>query len=121
MYSLLLMLHIAGACATILASVAAGVFMTTHASTRYRSIAIMLAWLATFEIMTGVMLAVFSPTVSAVSVCANIIVYLSVIAGIEFVLFRKMMHSSTRYPAIAAISPVGSALAILFGAVLLGV
>ncbi len=116
----MLIVHIVGAVLTAVVAIHACVSMVRGGTENYRRAAQLLATLAAFEVATGTALAVLSPTVSAVSVCGNIALYLASVAVIQILLFMRMRRSTLRFPAVQTFSSAFGTLSLLGAAVLLG-
>ncbi|MBI5470550.1 hypothetical protein HY968_04520 [Candidatus Kaiserbacteria bacterium] len=120
MYELLLAIHIAGACITGLAASYAGIAMWQRQENTYRPLALILGVLAGFEILTGTALSVVSSQITAISLCGNIAIYLSVVFAVEALLYTRMKKISLTFPLAYVATTVASALSLLAGAAALG-
>jgi hypothetical protein len=119
-YETVLTVHIALGIATGLVASYAAVALWNHTARAYRATAIGLGFLAALEVLTGTSLSLISPSVTAISVCANILIYLSVVFFFETLLLLRMKAASQPLPIINTISPLASSLLVLLGAVTLG-
>ena len=119
-YENVLVVHIVGALATAGAGAYALVSLWNYWSGSYRKSALVLGALATFEIVTGTLLAVFSLRISAASVCERLVLYLALVAIIELLLFRRMSKFSIGFPAAKVIAPIAGSLGLLFTALVAG-
>ena len=95
------------------AAVYAGVALWRSTSVLYRTCALTLSGLAAFEVLSGVLLAAASSTVSAASLCANIALYMSLVAVVEALLFIKMKKLSMSFPLTEALAPILGSLALM--------
>ena len=120
MYTSLLAVHIVGASATGIVASYAGIAMWRHQERSYRRVALILASLAGFEVLTGTAFSVLSSQITAVSLCANIAIYLSVVFVVETLLYLRMKKISLAFPIVKVSAPIASALSLLAGAALLG-
>jgi hypothetical protein len=120
MFETLLIIHIVGACITGLAVSYAGIAMWKHQENTYQPLALILAALAGFEILTGTALSVISSQITAISLCANIAVYLSVVFAVEALLYLHMKKISLTFPLAYVATTLGSALSLFAGAAALG-
>ncbi len=120
LYTLFLVLHLAGAGATGIAASYTGVVLWKREDASYRMCALILGILATFEILSGVALAVISFKITAPSLCANIILYLSIVAFIETLLFFRMKKISMSFPLTQILSPIAASLMLLIAAIAYG-
>ncbi len=119
-YAIFLVLHIVGACVTGLVALYAGAALWQGREAGYRGSATALGLLAGFEVLSGVMLSMLSVEVSALSLCANIALYLSVIALFEVLLFARIQKTSLAFPTRLALSPSVASLALLLVAISFG-
>ncbi len=119
-YTALLVVHIVGAVVTGCALVLGGAAMVAGKSSAYRLTAIALGSLAAFEVVTGTLLAIFSPTVSVISVCGNIALYLIVVAVVLVPLYIRVRQASLQFPGVQSLSPVGASVAFVFISIALG-
>lgn len=120
MYSAILIVHIAGAVATGIVTLYASGAMLLKRSELYRRLALVLAAVASFEVVTGTALAVLSANVTVASVCGSIALYVAAIACVEVILFMRMNGSGVRFPFAKTIAPVGASIALLLSGVVLG-
>ena len=119
-YTSLLTAHIAVACITGVAASYAGIVLWRRDETSYSPSAIVLAFLAGLEIISGTILSIASPKITAVSLCANIVVYLFVVFLVETLLFLRMKKISMAFPLVKTISPSIAGLLLLVGAIAYG-
>ena len=117
MYSILLVVHIAGACVTAIVGAYAVAMLWRREEGKYSLSASVLGAIAGFEVVTGTLLSVLSLQVTALSLCANIIAYLSIVLFLEAVLFVRMKKISIRFPAGVALSPIVASLLGMAGAI----
>ena len=120
MYSILLVVHIAGACVTALIGAYAVAMLWRREEGKYSLSASVLGAIAGLEVVTGTLLAVLSPKITALSLCANIVVYLSIVLFLEAALFVRMKKISIRFPAASVFSPIAASFLGMAGAVLHG-
>ncbi len=120
MYTAVLVVHILGALVTGVVALAAIVALIARKREWYRTAAVALAFLAAFEVMTGTALAFLSIEVSVASVCANIAVYLALVACIESVMWMRMRRNTEAFPIAQTASPVGVSLGLLLLGLVLG-
>ena len=106
LYTGILAFHIIAACTTGFVLVAALYIAWRGLSTMYSRLALVLGSIAAFEVATGTLLAVLSPTLSAVALSAHIAAYLGVCLAVEVLLFVKMQKIALHFPVIATASPV---------------
>lgn len=119
-YDILLAIHILGACATGVVASYAGIVMWQRREVSYRPTSIVLGVLGGFEVLTGTLLSVVSSQVTSISLCANIIAYLSVVFFVEALLFLKMKKISMSFPIATALSPIATSLSFLLAAIAYG-
>ena len=119
-YENLLAVHIIGGLATGGAGAYAAVTLWNYWAYSYRLAALILGGLATFEILTGTTLAVFSLRISAASVCERIALYLALVALIEFMLFKRMKKFSLVFPLTQVVAPIVGSLGLLLSALVAG-
>lgn len=119
MYATLLIAHIVGAVLTGIATLFVVIVVSAARTQRYRVMAQVLAVLATFEVCSGVALAAVSPAMTARALCGNIVLYLSVVALCEAILYVCMKGGAQSYP-VRTLAPVGASVALFAGTVLLG-
>ena len=119
-YGALLTIHIIGACITGIVAAYAGIIMWQRQETSYRGTAIILGVLGGFEVLTGTLLSVVSSEITSVSLCTNIIIYLSVVFFMESLLFMRMKKISILFPVAQALSPIAAGLALLLTAIAYG-
>ena len=120
MYESVLVFHLMGAVATGIAASFAGILLFRNRAGQYRNTSIVLGFLATFEIVSGTLLAVISTKISAPSLCANIVIYLAFVSTVELLLFLRMKKVSVFFPFAKILSPVASSLAFFAVAVAMG-
>ena len=113
-------MHIAGGVLTGVAASYAGVMLWQGRSDSYSISARVLGSLAGFEIVSGVMLAIVSSTISAASLCANIALYLFIVASVEAFLFIRMKKNAISFPLSESLSPVLASLVFLLVALAYG-
>lgn len=78
LYATILALHIAGAFTSLLALLGALVLLVRGTAPTRRTLAAALSWLVAFEVVTGSLLAILSPEVTALSLCDNFALYAGV-------------------------------------------
>ena len=120
MYSMLLIVHIIGASLTIILAGYVSAMLWNNMQDRYRLCAIALSALLGFDMLSGVLLSVLSSSVSALSLCANFALYLSVVLTLETILFARMRKEGTAFPLINVFSPIAAGLAASITALSLG-
>lgn len=120
MYEALLTTHLAGAGLTALVAAAAGAAMWGAHAHAYRPYAIALGAIAGFEILTGVLLALLSPEITALSLCRNVALYLGAVFAVEALLFMCIQQNAGVYPRFA-LSPIALSLVLMAGAIGAGV
>lgn len=103
LYTLFLSAHILGALTTLLLSGLAVFALTKKQSQHYQFSAYALAFAAVFQTLTGAMLAVLSPEITALSLCDNLAFYITPIAVLELMLISRMrsFESTVSVPRIA--------------------
>ena len=119
-YGVLLIVHIVGACVTGITAAYAGVIMWQKQDSSYRTTSIVLGALGGFEVLTGTLLSVISSQITSISLCANIIAYLSVVLFVEILLFLRMRKISMLFPIAAALSPIATGLTFLLASIVYG-
>jgi hypothetical protein len=120
MYEALLTTHLVGAGVTAVVAAAASVRMWVGHTNTYRPHAIALGAIAGFEVLTGVLLALLSPEITALSLCANVALYLSAVFAIEGLLFIRIKQNAG-VTARFALSPIALSLVLMAGAIGAGV
>lgn len=118
--SFLLAVHLSGAAATGLVATYAVVAMVRGTSTTYRKTSLLLGALAGFEVLSGVALSISSSQITTLSICANVVMYLSVVFFVETLLFVQMKKETLVFPLRAAISPTLASLLLMFVAISYG-
>jgi hypothetical protein len=121
MYASLVSIHLIGAALTGVVAASAGVALSRGRQNLYKVHATVLGALAGFEILTGVALSIASPEVTALSLCANVALYLSVVFAVEALLFIRMKQGALAFPASLAFAPSFASLVVMFGAISAGV
>ena len=114
------MVHIAGACITALVGAYAFAMLWRREEGMYGICASVLGAVAGFEVVTGTMLSILSLNITALSLCANIAVYLSIVLFLDALLFVRAKKISVRFPAATALSPIAASLLGMAGAVFYG-
>ena len=120
LYDSLLLVHILGACLTGIMAAYAGVIMWQNQDSSYRTASIILGALGGFEVITGTLLSVISSQITSISLCANIIIYVSVVLFFEALLFLKMRKVSVVFPLVVALSPIATGLTLLLATIAYG-
>ncbi len=120
MYDVILTIHLAGAGVTAFIAAGAGAALWHRSATAYRPHAIVLGAIAGFEILTGIVLAIVSPEITALSLCTNIALYLGAIFALEALIFARLRESATAFPRLA-LSPIALSLVLFAGAIGVGV
>jgi hypothetical protein len=86
----------------------------------YRTLSIALAALSAFEVFTGIALAVLSSSITVVSVCGNIAIYLGFVIALQVPLFMRMKGSLSPFPIAQAISSAAVSVGVIFAGLVLG-
>ncbi len=120
MYSAILIVHIFGAILTGVVGLASVAAMVAGRSQWYGMLSKTLAYLATFEVLSGTALAILSLEISVASVCGNVAIYLAFVASIEALLFMRMRQAAIRFPFTKTLSPVSVSLVALLAGLVLG-
>lgn len=120
MYSALLSLHIIGALFSAVLATFAVLVALTGRDGWYKTLSLGIGVLAAFEVSTGTVLAVLSPEVSALSICANVALYIAAAASIQALLFMRMRRITLPFPAFRALSPLGASMVLLATSVVFG-
>ena len=117
MISLTLFLHLAVALLTgcIIACSLSALILKTEGW--YRNLALSLGIVASLQILSGTLLALLSPSLSAASLSLHIGEYLGICLVMETLLFIHMRKISLPFPTLASASPVFVSL-LLFSAAL---
>jgi hypothetical protein len=105
LYQMIFVLHILGALLTGVIGSYALVQLWNKTAENYRKSALMLGGIASFEVLTGTILSVVSPQISAASLCGRIFLYLAIVGVIESVLFSRMNKIALRIPIHHILSP----------------
>ena len=105
-YTAVLAVHIISACVT-----GAVIFYTLYVlalnkDTLYRICALVLGLIAAFQVLTGTILAILSPELSAAALSVHIVAYLGVCLGVEIPLFVRMKKGSLLFLLGWTASPV---------------
>jgi heme A synthase len=119
-YSIILILHIVGACMAGLAALSTAFVIGREQQRSYRSSAIILGALGGFQVVSGVLLAFVSPQITILSLCNNIALYLSTWFVLETLLFLRMNKISVPFPFTPALSPVIASLVLMVAALSYG-
>lgn len=120
LYSSFLALHLFGAGATAVVAAYAAVVLWRREEGRYRVCAMTLGLIAGSEVVTGTILAILSARITALSLCGNIAIYLSIVLLLEMILFVRMKKVSVQFPIIRTFSPIALSLFGIFTAALYG-
>ena len=112
MYTLIFGAHIVGAVFTGVVGIVSGAALMHNKSSQYVYLAILLGLMATFEVLTGTVLAILSPQVSALALCGEIALYLGGVAFVEALLFARMRGMSITFPTQVTLSPVLASVAL---------
>ncbi len=120
MYSLLLAVHVVGAMATLIVSCYALIILTRDRSDRFAHVTRMIALLATFELISGAAVAALSPTVTAVSLCDNIALYILLVSVVLGTLRVRMQRTGLQFPLMHSVSSIGVGIMVLGGVAMLG-
>ena len=119
-YLVVLALHLAAALVTGLVIVYALFALWRQKSDSYRLCALLLGSIAGFEVLSGTVLAIVSPTFSASALSIHIFEYLGVCLVAEWLLFARMRKVSLAFPLAAAASPVLASIALFVAAISFG-
>jgi len=119
-YALVLALHLTAAAVTGVVLLSTLFVLWRHNSTLYRLCALVLGSVAAFEILSGTVLAIVSPQLSAAGLSVHIAEYLGVCAIAEAMLFARMHRASLAFPLAAAASPVIASILLFAAALSLG-
>lgn len=120
LYTAILVSHIAAACATGAVGAYALYALVRGKSGSYRLLALMIAYIAGFEVASGTLLAVISPDVTAAYLASHIALYLGACFVIELLLFVRMRKALPRAPIALAASPVCASLVLFVAALSYG-
>lgn len=120
MFTAILTAHIIGALLTALVALYACVAIVARQEVLYRAVATSLGALAAFEVVTGTLLAVISPSITAVSVCGNIAIYLAVVGLVLSLVYIRIRQVAQRFPVANTLAPVGASIALITLALALG-
>lgn len=105
-YLLVLALHLGAAALTGVAIVYALQALVCNKSQSYRTAALSLGFIAAFEVLSGTVLAIVSPDLSASALSAHIVEYLGVCLVVESLIFVQMKKISFAFPLQLTLSPV---------------
>ena len=94
MHTALLVLHIAGAVATMGASAISAFALWRHVEARYRANAFALAFLIIFQLVSGTTLYLLSENMSLFTLCKNFALYLTIPVTLEISLLIHMKKKS---------------------------
>jgi hypothetical protein len=119
-YSVLLAIHLLGGALTGIIAAYAAIVMWQKEESSYRRTAIVLGFLGGFEVLTGVILSVVSSQVTSISLCTNIIIYLSIVLFMEVLFFLRMHTISMLFPITKALSPIATSLSFFLAAIAYG-
>lgn len=119
-YGTLLTVHIGVAVITGIAASYAGIMLWQNESASYHKTALVLGLLAGFEILSGTVLSIMSSTITALSLCSNIALYLSVVFIVETLLFLRMRKVSSGFPIMPVISPAMIGLTLFIATIAYG-
>ena len=119
-YSILLSIHVGVAVITGIIASYAGVVLWQKDRASYRPSALILGALAGFEILSGTILSIASSKITALSLCSNIVLYLSVVFIVEALLFLRMKKVSVYFPITQIVSPALIGLVLFVGAIAYG-
>ena len=119
-YFVVLGLHLTAALVTGLVIVYALFALWRQKSESYRLCALLLSSIAGFEVLSGTVLAIVSPTLSATALSIHIVEYLGVCLIAETLLFVRMRKASLAFPLTAAASPAVASILLFAAAIAYG-
>lgn len=120
MFPSILAAHILGAVATFAIIFYAMIALLRSQSRQLEALAGILGILAAFEVVSGVALAIISNTVTVVSVCDNIALYLALVLVTQAALYTRMRGTGVRFPVVRSLSPVCGSICLLVLSAALG-
>lgn len=106
MYALILSGHVIAAIATIVLVAYALYIVVRGNSAQYRFSALALAGVASFEVISGTVLTLLSPELTALSLVPHIVSYLGICIAVEMLLFMRMKENSMVFPFAVTASPM---------------
>jgi|SRR3989344_5248456 len=109
-YATILLLHILGLFVTVGVGVYALYAVALSKSEQYRQCALLLGFIAAFEVFTGTALALLSAELSAAALGLHVALYLGACLGVELLLFARIKKMSGIFPVGATLSPVFASL-----------
>jgi len=95
MYALVLGLHICTAILTGMVILYALYVLKFNKTGSYHLSALILGFVASLEVVTGVLLAELSPTISAIALSTHMLEYLGVCISVELWIFMRIKKNST--------------------------
>ena len=119
-YSIILALHLTAAAVTGVIIFFALFAVLRGKSAWYKTAALALGSIAAFEVFSGTLLAIVSPTISATSLSLHIFEYLGVCLAVEALLFVRMKKVSLTFPLQAASLPALVSVLLFFAAISYG-
>ena len=119
-YTLFLWLHLACAFLTVGMSGASLAVLLAKKEEKYAFFARVIGSLAAIEIVSGLVMSLASPSVTALSLCANIGMYLSAVVILEGALYLRMKKVSLDFPLRFVISPIIASLTLFTGVLTMG-
>lgn len=118
LHAVILGSHIIAACITGVIIFYALYIAARGTATLYRNAALSLGFVAAFEVLSGTVLALISPELSAASLGLHIALYIGVCIIVESILFMRM--SIRLFPLRATATPVCASLLLFVAAVSYG-
>ncbi|HYF13087.1 MAG TPA: hypothetical protein VD928_02210 [Candidatus Paceibacterota bacterium] len=119
-YALILASHISVAVITGIVILFALYAIARGKSHVYRNTALTLALVAALQVISGTLLALLSPDVTAASLSAHIAVYLGVCVIVEALLFIRMRNISLNFPVGLSVFPVMLSVIVFITAIVRG-
>ena len=110
LYGSFFALHIIGACVTALIGAYAIAMLWRREERKYSISASVLGAVAGFEVITGILLSVLSLKITALSLCGNIALYLSIVLLLEAMLFVRMKKGAAVFPTTTTFAPIAASL-----------
>lgn len=95
LYSVILLIHIVGAIASLVYACYSLTSLLCSAADGFSLQTYILALAIGFQTLTGGLLALLSPEITALSLCDNLMLYISPLALIEFLLISRMIRFDT--------------------------
>lgn len=121
LYSSILVAHILGAVGTGLCGATALYLLAQNRAHLFSFSALTLAMFGVFQTLSGALLALVSPSVTALSLCDNLALYIVPLIALELLLALRMRHFGVTVPSRVTFTPIAGSVAVFCALVVVGV